>query len=157
MAQGLNQELREQVEQAITPLLSRHGYEIVLIEIIARSHVLRLYVDREGGVSIDDCSTVSHMVGDLLDAEGFSDRISGSYELEVSSPGLDRPLVKPAHFQKVLGKQVRITTFEPISGRRKFMGKLVAADDAAAQIEVDGQVYAIPHKGIASARLVPEF
>jgi ribosome maturation factor RimP len=146
-----------QVEQAVTPVLARDGYELVLIEYVPRSAILRLYIDREGGVTIDDCQKVSHTVGDLLDAEGISDRIPGRYHLEVSSPGLDRPLVKPRDFQRFAGQAVNVTTREPLEGGRKnFKGQLAQAGDRECQVVVDGTSYTIPYDVIARAKLVPE-
>ncbi len=146
-----------QVEQAVTPVLARDGYELVLIEYVPRGAVLRLFIDREGGVTIDDCARVSQTVGDLLDAEGISDRIPGRYHLEVSSPGLDRPLVRPRDFQRFAGQDVTVTTREPLEGGRKnFKGKLAQAGDRDCQVVVDGQPYTIPYDIIARAKLVPE-
>ncbi len=145
-----------QVETAVVPVLSAHGYELVLTEYVPRSRILRLFIDRQGGVSIDDCTRVSHLVSDVLDGEGLSDRISGSYNLEVSSPGLDRPLVKPADFQKYVGKKVNVQTRLPVDGRRKFGGELVFADADGVRIQIDGRPYALTYGQIERARLVPE-
>ena len=144
------------IEQAISPLLNRHGYEVVHIVYEPRSRLLRLYVDHPNGVTVEDCTQVSRLVSDLLDAEGYSDRIPGRYTLEVSSPGLDRPLVKPGHFHRFTGRQVKVTTFAPQEGRRRFNGRLVTADEAGIKVEVDGRVYALRYQEVASARLVPE-
>lgn len=145
-----------EVEKAVLPLLERHGYELVLAQFAPRSGVLRLYIDHANGVSIDDCSTVSRLVGDLLDAEGFSDRIKGRYVLEVSSPGLDRPLAKPAHFKRFVGQRVNVTTRQPLGGRRRFQGELATADDAGISISWEGQTQAIEYEQIEGARLVPD-
>ncbi len=146
-----------QVEQAVTPVLAAAGYELVLIEYVPRGAVLRLYIDREGGVTVDDCAKVSQTVGDLLDAEGISDRIPGRYHLEVSSPGLDRPLVKPRAFQRFAGQEVTVTTREPLAGGRKnFKGQLAQAGERDCQVVVDGTPYVIPYDVIARAKLVPE-
>lgn len=146
-----------QVEQAVTPVLARDGYELVLLEYVPRSAILRLYIDREGGVAIDDCQRVSQIVGDLLDAEGISDRIPGRYHLEVSSPGLDRPLVKPKDFQRFAGHEVTITTREPLlGGRKNFKGQLAQAGERECQVVVDGTSHTIPYDVIARAKLVPE-
>ena len=86
------------------------------------SRILRLYIDRldSEGVTIDDCTTVSRLVSDSLDAEGFSDQIRGRYNLEVSSPGLDRPLVKPVHFQRFVGEVVKAAAHVGVNGRKRF-------------------------------------
>src|SRR5262245_33786016 len=111
-----------QIETAITPVLVAQGYELVLLEMQPRSKVLRLFIDKPGGVSLDDCTKVSRLVSDVLDGEGISERIPGTFNLEVSSPGLDRPLVRPADFQRFVGKKVNVTTKLPVDGRRKFGG-----------------------------------
>ena len=154
----MNEELSigTQVERAVSPVLERHGYEVVLIEFVARQHTLRLYIDRTDGVGVEDCARVSHLVGDVLDAEGISDRIPGRYHLEVSSPGLDRPLVKPKDFQRFVGRQVKITTTEPLLGRKRFHGELTGADEQQAHVLVDGTPYSLGYELIHQARLVPE-
>lgn len=86
---GSSIRIEERVAQAVSPVLERDGYDLVLVEYLPAGHILRLYIDHEGGVSIDDCSKVSHTVGDILDGEGVTEAIDGSFNLEVSSPGLD--------------------------------------------------------------------
>ncbi len=149
-------DIQGRVEQAITPVLAREGYELVLCEYVPRQHILRLYIDQPNGVSIDDCSRVSRVVGDLLDAEGISDAIPGRYHLEVSSPGLDRPLVRPKDFQRFVGHAATITTSEPLAGRKRFTGQLADAGETEVRIVVDGAPYVIPYEAIHRARLVPE-
>lgn len=153
---GIETNIPVTVEQAVTPVLAGHGFELVLVEYIPRGAVLRLFIDRDGGVSIDDCARVSQIVGDLLDAEGISDRIPGRYHLEVSSPGLDRPLVKPRDYTRFVGQQVNVTTREPLAGRRNFKGTLAAAADKQIQVVIDGVTHAISYDDIARAKLVPE-
>ncbi len=154
MSEELNIQVR--VEQAVTHVLAREGFELVLCEFVPRQHILRLYIDHANGVSIDDCSRVSHVVGDLLDAEGISDAIPGRYHLEVSSPGLDRPLVRPKDFQRFAGHEATILTREPLSGRKKFTGQLAEAGEREVRIVVDGAPYVIPYDAIHRAKLVPE-
>lgn len=144
------------VEQTVAPILEQAGYELVLVEFVPRSRILRLFIDREGGVTLDHCTDVSHMVSDLLDAEGLSDRIDGKYFLEVSSPGLDRPLAKPKDFQRFVGRSAQIKTRQPVDGRRQFKGELSRADEQGVQIRVDGRPYEIIYDIIERARLVPE-
>ncbi len=148
------------VDQTVRPILVQEGYDLVLVEYISGSRILRLYIDQEKGVGVDDCSRVSRLVSDVLDAEGVSDRIDGKYTLEVSSPGLDRPLVRPSDFRRFLEHEVRVTTREGVDGRKKFRGRLLAADEAAGgviRIEVDGRSIEIRYGLIDKARLVPEF
>jgi ribosome maturation factor RimP len=157
----LGQSIAKRVEDAISPLLAHDGYDVVLVEYVPRAKVLRLFIDRDGGVTLDDCTRVSHRVGDLLDAEGLTEGtggIDGQYTLEVSSPGLDRPLVRPAHFQRFVGHEVQVATREPVAaaGRRKLTGKLVAADERSICVESEGQPYTLAYDAIERARLVPQ-
>jgi ribosome maturation factor RimP len=145
------------VEEAVKPLLDAHGYELVLLEYAPRSRVLRLFIDHERGVSLDDCTQVSRLIGDVLDAEGHSDLLPEHYRLEVSSPGLDRPLVRPAHFRKFVGCEVQVRTRQPIAGRRAFRGTLLAADDVGINLNCEGRAQSVAYDAIASARLVPDF
>lgn len=159
MVEQREQSLSGRLEAVIVPVLQGDGYDLVLLEYAPRSKVLRLFIDHENGITLDDCSRVSRLVGDLLDAEGLVDGpqgIDGQYTLEVSSPGLDRPLVRPAHFQRFVGKQIQLATRQPEGGRRKFVAKLVAADDQEIQVEDEGKPSTIPYDTIERARLVPE-
>lgn len=148
--------VQSNVERAVQPLLTAQGYELVLLEYIPRQKMLRLFIDREGGVSVDDCGKVSRLISDLLDGEGISDTIPGHFTLEVSSPGLDRPLVKPKDFQRFIGREAKVETREPIDGRRRFAGELSAADEQGIQMTIDGRPYAIAYGSIERARLVPD-
>lgn len=155
----------EMVGNKVRPLLGREGFDLVLVEYVPRSRILRLYIDREdaaGGaesdsVTIDDCSSVSRLVSDVLDGEGISDQIDGRYTLEVSSPGLDRPLTRPKDFQRFEGNEVKVSTLEPLDGRKRFRGKLLGADEHAFRVDVDGKEWTIGYAQVEKARLVPEF
>ena len=153
---GLGKELAKTVEAAVTPLLESQGFELVLVEHEPKSRVLRLFIDHENGVSIDDCSNISRRVSDLLDAEGYSDRLEEQFTLEVSSPGLDRPLVKPRDFQRFVGREATVQTAKPTDGQRKFCGELLAADEQGIQLDVDGTPRDIGYGNIERARLVPD-
>lgn len=150
-------DIAAQVEAAVIPLLERQGFELVLLEYVPRQKVLRLFIDQPNGVTIDDCSKVSRLVGDLLDAEGVSERIEGHYNLEVSSPGLDRPLVKAKDFQRFVGKRVNIQTREMVQNRKKFPnGELLAADEEGVRVKVDNVTYDVAYGMIDKARLIPD-
>jgi len=155
-------EVSPAVDAAVRAMLEAEGYDLILAEYVAATRVLRLYIDRigEGGVGIDDCTQVSRWVSDLLDAEGLSDRIPGNYNLEVSSPGLDRPLVRPRDFARFVGRDAKVTTeagaVADFPSRKRFTGKLLAADEGGVDLEVDGQNIRIPYPQIEHARLVPE-
>jgi ribosome maturation factor RimP len=150
------QDIAATVQDAVEPVLGPQGYEVWLVEYVPRSRVLRMFIDHPSGVSIDDCTRVSHLVSDLLDAEGYSDLFGDRYTLEVSSPGLDRRLVKPAHFRRFVGSVAQVRTVAATDGRRKFRGELVAADEAKIRIDIDGQAREFEYEQIESARLVPD-
>lgn len=117
--------------------------------------VLRLFIDKEGGITLEDCQRVSEQVGDLLDVE---DLIEHGYRLEVSSPGLNRSLTQEADFVRFTGKRARISTREPISNQRNFQGKILGIEGHEVLIEEDrGVKIAIPFGALLKARLIPEF
>ena len=138
----------------LEPSIERLGYELTDIELKlgGRSGLLRIYIDKDDGVDIDDCEVVSHQVSAILDVE---DPIPGNYTLEVSSPGLDRTLTKPAHFRRFMGEDIKVKLRFPLDGRRNFRGALKSADDEVIEVEVDGESYRLPISTIESARLVP--
>ena len=119
--------------------------ELIAVETPARES-LRLYIDHPDGVGLDLCERVTLQVRDLL----------ADYALEVSSPGLDRPLTKPEHFRRFIGHEVRIRTAEPVGGRKNFTGRLVAADAEAVSIESEGGNAEIPFDLVSRSNLVPE-
>ena len=147
----------DKVQETLSELLEAEGYDLIWVEFIPRSQILRLFVDKEGGVTLDNCATVSHLVGDVLDAEGLDDSLQGKYTLEVSSPGLDRPLTRPKDFIRFVGSRAKLTTKEPTAGRHKFTGELLSATDLVIQIDVDGEPVEIAYELIDRARVVPEF
>src|SRR3954470_6262602 len=128
---GRKEEILEKVRQVAAPLAAQEGLELVDVELGGGGgrQTLRLYVDKDGGVSLDDCTAVSRAVSTALDVE---DPIQGTYDLEVSSPGLDRPLRTPDHFQKYAGEKVRVKAFGPIpelENRKTFVGMLGGFED----------------------------
>ncbi len=145
---------REELSRLLEPTVERMGYELTDLEmkIGGRDGVVRLFIDRPEGVGLDDCEAVSRQVSALLDVE---DPVPGHYVLEVSSPGLDRKLTKPAHFRRFIGDDVRVKMRFPVDGRRKFRGKLLAANEETIEVEVDGEPHRLPMATIDLARLVP--
>ncbi len=113
--------------------------------------ILRIYIDSDQGISIEDCERVSHQVSGILDVE---EPITAAYSLEVSSPGFDRPLFKERDFKRFSGSKAKISMKLPIDGRRNFTGVLQGCDDGEVLIEVDGEVYALPISKLAKARLI---
>ena len=144
-------ELIELLEPVITAL----GYEMLGIEYFKQKDgsLLRLYIDSDAGITIDDCTRVNHQVIGVLDVH---DPIKERYHLEISSPGLDRPLFTLKQFQRFLGQQVKIKLREKIDERRKFTGVIKAIEETAVLISEDGVDYLIPADAIDSAHLVPE-
>ena len=115
--------MQRPIESAVQGL----GYELVGVEYLpqGRRSLLRVYIDTPGGVTVDDCERVSHQVSGVLDVE---DPIRGQYVLEVSSPGLDRPLFTAEHFQRFAGSRVRLRTSPPLDGRRNFSGLIISSE-----------------------------
>lgn len=146
----------DELKLLLEPAIEKLGYELVDLEVSVgrRDGLVRLFIDRPAGIGLDDCETVSRQVSALLDVE---DPIPGHYNLEVSSPGLDRPLTKREHFERFAGEDVRIRLRAPIDGRRNFRGALAAVEEDSIDVVVDGQSHRLPLADIASARLVPEY
>ncbi len=144
--------IAEIVRGIVDPVITGSGYELVDVEYVRGpgGMVLRLIIDKPGGVTINDCADVSHLVGDLLDVE---DPVPGSYNLEVSSPGINRPLKRPGDFERFAGQKVYVQTSEPIEGRRRFKGILIGIDQGEISVEIDGEVWKIPFDHISRARL----
>ncbi len=133
------------------------GYELVGVSFHAqgkRGGLLRVYIDRDDGITLDDCAEVSRQLSALFDVE---DPIPGHYDLEVSSPGLDRPLFTLEHFERFAGRLVRLKLTSKFQERRRFEGLLAGVENEAVLIDVEGERYAIPFRLLETARLVPEF
>ncbi|HYL02734.1 MAG TPA: ribosome maturation factor RimP [Steroidobacteraceae bacterium] len=144
--------LRERLTALIEPLLTGLGYELVELEYgSGRGHgQLRVFIDSAAGVGVGDCERVSREISALLDVE---DPIPGAYTLEVSSPGFDRLLRTPAHFERFVGSRVFVELKEPRDGRRRYTGELLAADDGGIRLAVDHQQVAVAYGEIGKARL----
>ena len=138
------------------PIISGMGYELVEIEHFPnpKHGVLRFYIDKEGGVNVDDCSSVSRQIGAFIDVE---DPINGQFNLEVSSPGLDRPLRRLQDFQRFAGSMVKLKTVMPLDGQRNFKGRLLQASEATLVLETEAEEISLPMSAIEKARIVPEF
>ncbi len=147
---------KNRLNNLIQPLVEDLGYEFVGLEYNAnpKQSVLRIYIDSEAGIAIEDCEAVSREVAALLDVE---DPIKGHYTLEVSSPGLDRPLFTPAHFEQFTGAEAKLSLFAPEHGRRKVKGRILGLDDGQVRMELDDAEIALKFENIAKARLVPDY
>lgn len=139
----------------LEPTVNMLGCELVAIEYFPQGggQTLRIYIDKEGGVTVDDCERVSHQVSGVLDVE---EAIEGRYILEVSSPGLDRPLSAARDFERFSGHNVRLRTDAPINGQRNFKGLLRGLRRGEVVLEMDGQEVALPLDRVEKARLVPD-
>ena len=147
----------EQLGEMLARLVADLGLEYVGIEFSPNrgSSLLRVYIDAPGRpVTIEDCERTSREISALLDV---NDPIDGRYTLEVSSPGLDRPLFTPEQFARFVGSEVRVSVALPVDGRRRFQGLLRGVDEQAVVLEQDGREVSIAHSNIAKAKLVPDY
>ena len=152
----------EQVDALVQPILDSMHLELVELEFarVGRDAVLRLFIDKDGGVTLDDCAEVSRELSAILDVE---DIISVNYTLEVSSPGLDRPLKKPQDYERYAGRLVKIRTYEPFlddagNKRKTFLGTLEGLVDGVVKMTLtEGQTASIPLERVAKANLEFEF
>jgi len=144
----------DELNELLEPTIARLGYELSDLEMkVGGKHgILRVFIDKADGIGLDDCEKVSRAVSALLDVE---DPLPGHYDLEVSSPGLDRKLTKVEHFQRFTGEIVKVQMRFPIEGRRRFRGTLVSSDEQNIVVEVDGESHTLPVATIDTARLVP--
>ena len=142
--------------EAAEPVINELGFELVDLEYLASrgSWILRIYIDKEGGVTLDDCALVSREIGDLLD---IRELIGHKYVLEVSSPGLDRPLTREKDFIKALGKKIKVRTDEPFGGARNMTGILKEFKDKALTLELERGSVSIPLECVEKANLVYDF
>jgi len=158
-------QVAEKTWEIVEPILLNEGLELVDVEYLREGNrwVLRLYIDKQGsdekgkGVDLEDCQRATHAVETAIEV---ADVVPHEYALEVSSPGIERPLTRPAHFQRFVGRKVQVKTFGPMFDppRKSFTGKLVAFADDAVQVEVEGAgLFKIERKEIAKANLVAEW
>jgi ribosome maturation factor RimP len=157
---GIAQEpVVERARSVLEPVLARDGYELVDVEWVrgAGRWTLRVFIDRPGGVNIDDCQLVSRTIDPILDVEDF---IELAYDLEVSSPGLDRPLRTAEHFERYRGQRVHVKAYGPVAGtaegsppRKNWTGTLEGFADGSVRVLVDGVLHRIPLAQIAKAHL----
>jgi len=140
----------------LRPAVEEVGKELLGVEFISAGNqsVLRLFIDHEKGIDVDDCAEVSRQVGAILDVE---DPISSEYNLEVSSPGLDRPLFDLSQFEAVIGETVNVKLSIPLNGRRKIKGQLVSIENDTLIVVVDGQDFELVFSNVDKANLVHNF
>lgn len=148
----LANEVIDRVWEEVTPELNEQGYELVEVEYVpgGRGWVLRLYIDKEGGVTLDDCQKVSRIVGNLLDRSDF---ILERYLLEVSSPGFDRPVRKAADFERFEGERIKLVLLTPVGGRKRVNGVLKGYHDGLVSVDADGTMYEVHIENLKKANL----
>jgi ribosome maturation factor RimP len=145
---------QERLIQLMEPTVSGLGYELVGVEFDGRLRVLRVYIDSPAGITVDDCSRVSYQVSGLLDVE---DPIPGRYQLEISSPGMDRPLFALEHYERFKGSMVRLQLGRLIEGRRRFRARLLGVEGDTVVLQEGEETFRVPYDSIEKARLSPEF
>lgn len=146
----------EHLVNLIEPIVEGLGYECVGIEYNPHPHhgMLRIYIDNPNGILLDDCTKVSHQISGMLDVE---DPIQGEYQLEISSPGEDRPFFKLSQFERFVGSTVNIGLFKPIDKRRKLVGVIQAVEDDSVVLQEGEQLINVPFQAMSKARLVPDY
>lgn len=155
MSRAFSQGIVDRVRTLAEPIAAHAGMELVDVEFLRQGGrwVLRIFLDKPGGISLDDCQAISRQVEKLLDVEDF---IEPAYVLEVSSPGIERPLRTPAHFERFAGRMVEVKTFAPIGEppRKNYRGRLLGIDrDQVVSVEIDGVTHRIPLDQVAKANL----
>lgn len=148
--------LENRLLSLLEPVVEALGYELVLLEFAGAggAGTLRLFIDSPGGINLGDCERVSREVAAVLDVE---DPIHTAYQLEVSSPGLDRPLVKPGHYRRFIGEQVKLQLVAPRDNRRRLAGRLLEADEESCELLAPEGRIRLRYVEIERARLVPDF
>ena len=152
----MSDDILESVKRIAEPVVTAEGMDLVEAEYGNEGGglTLRLYIDKEGGVTLDDCSNISGQVGQLIE---LNDLMLHPYTLEVSSPGLNRPLKKEEDFVKYEGKLVRLKVRNPVDGRRNFRGRLLGYEQGTVTIDVGDEIVSLPFNEIRKANLVHEF
>ncbi len=146
----------DRLQALLGPVVVDLGYELVGVEYLSnpKNRVVRVYIDRDPeGIGVEDCETVSREVSALMDVE---EPVPGQYTLEVSSPGVERPLFSGAQFARFVGEMAAVQLAVPMDGRRRFKGEIVAADDAAVKLKVDGEIFELAVADMARAHLAPD-
>jgi ribosome maturation factor RimP len=144
------------VSDLVEGILEEMGFELVDVEYVHNQGrwILRLFIDKEGGVTIDDCAKVSNELGDLIDVKNFIDH---PYTLEISSPGLDRPLKKEKDVLKAMNKKIKLKMLTPVKGRRNYSGYLRDFKNGVLHVEIETGLVALPWSEVDKANLIYEF
>jgi len=158
----------QDLEKLIEPVCSAHGVELISVRLVSEKgrNILRAFIDRDpgalagdardgSGVTLEDCTRISRDLSTVLDVN--EELLPGKYSLEVSSPGLDRPLTKLAHYERFVGHEVKLELDAPLDGRRRFDGEIIAVDGEVVRINQDGSEVALPFGRITKSHLVYRF
>ncbi len=145
--------IQREIEQLIQPTLESMGYELWGCEYLSQGKhsLLRVYIDKADGIGIEDCEKTSRQISAILDVE---DPISGNYSLEVSSPGIPRPLFHSNQYERYVGMEVQIKLFKPVSAQRKFVGTIVSADEQTLVLTIDNKQQDFLFSNIVKANLM---
>ncbi|MFV2089352.1 MAG: ribosome maturation factor RimP [Pseudomonadales bacterium] len=145
-----------EIETLLAPVVEIEGCGIWGVEYLAqgRHSKLKLFIDRDEGVSVEHCARVSRRVSDVLDVEEV---LSGTYTLEVSSPGMDRILFKPEQYESCIGEQIEVRLNYPVDGTKRVVGVLVGVEDGEAIVRVEQDEFLLPLENVQRARIVPQF
>ena len=149
-------QFHEKLNTLLEPAVEALGFELLGVEFVraGKHSTLRVFIDHPDGIGVDDCADVSHQVSAVLDVE---DPINTEYNLEVSSPGMDRPLFKAAHYEAVVGQTVSIRLRIPQDNRRNFKGEVLSVEGALLKIKVDNEEFELSIDNVEKGNLVPQF
>lgn len=149
-------QLERKLTDMLTPPVEALGFELVGVEFVraGKHSILRVFIDHENGIDVDDCADVSHQISAVMDVE---DPITTEYNLEVSSPGMDRPLFKSEHYALVVGEMITVKLSIPQDGRRNFKGLLLKCENDTILIKVDNDEFSLAIANIEKGNLVPNF
>jgi ribosome maturation factor RimP len=142
----------QKIKEMLAPTIESMGFEWWGCEYLSagRHSTLRIFIDKPQGVTVDDCGTVSHQVSAIMDVE---EPINDAYRLEISSPGVDRPLFVGSQYEKYIGEVIKLRTSLPVLGRRNFKGELTLVTETGIELEVDNEIYPIDFQVIDKANL----
>jgi ribosome maturation factor RimP len=145
--------IQDELEQLLAPTINDMGYELWGCEYLpqGKHSLLRIYIDKEDGIGIEDCQNVSHQVSALLDVE---DPVPGNYSLEVSSPGIPRPLFSSWQYQRYIGELVQVKTYKPVSAKRKLQGTIVSVSESSVVLNINGEDNELLFSNIVKAYLI---
>lgn len=156
MEADVARDIAGEIERALQPLSERHGLELVAVEVAGRAGrpLVRVFLDRDGGIDLDTIAAANPWISEAIEGCGA---IEGSYILEVSSPGVERPLRKPQDWERFVGREAQVALIEPLAGHTKLKGVVAGCRDDQALLTVDGETVTIPFSSIRKAHLVFDF